>query len=168
MTQIVGLAGGVVSMAGNIEAGKNAEAADRYNAAVNERNAAIALDQGDARARQAGVLSSMRIGAARANIGAAGVTQEGSPMDVLEFSASQAELQKQNIKYDAKLRSIGYMETARADERRARTDRSESYFNAGSSLLHGAASGGQSRRGAGTPLLSDGGGGDEHDPELDS
>jgi hypothetical protein len=83
-----------------------------FDANVADRDAGVALDQaGAAQLRQARVARNT-MGAMRAAYGAAGVTVEGSPLDVLEASASQAELDQQTIMYNAKLKVAGLTDTA--------------------------------------------------------
>jgi hypothetical protein len=58
-------------------------------------------------------------------------------MDVLEQSASMAELDRQNILYGGTLKAQGYESTAGLELMRGDAAVTGSYFNAGSSLLMG-------------------------------
>ena len=134
----IAIAGAVFSAISSIQQGQAAKAQGEYNAAVAQRNAGIARDQAgrDAEAQQR---HSYRVlGAARAAYGASWITSEGSPMDVLESSAMEAELDRQNILYKGNLRAMGYEETAALDVSRGTSAERQSYAQAGSSLLMGA------------------------------
>jgi hypothetical protein len=108
-----------------------------YNAAINERNAGIARDQAAADAEAQGRHARMVIGRARAGYGASGVTQEGSPIDVLAMSAANAELDRQNILYRGELRAMGYQDTAALDRSRASAATQRGLEGAASSILTG-------------------------------
>lgn len=140
---------------GSLAKGRSDANAANYNAGLNDLNAGIALQQGESDAVQAGRLNFMRLSAARAAYGASGVTSEGSPLDVLESVASQGELDVQNIRYKAKLKSLGYSTSAGLDRMRADTAETQALFGAAASSLRGgayAASMGGGTRGAGTPI----------------
>lgn len=95
--------------------GRAAKQAADYNAAIAQRNAGIARRQAqldvDAQQRD----KDRHLGAMVAAYGASGVTMEGSPLDVLEASAVEAEREKQNIVYRGELRALGYYDSAALD-----------------------------------------------------
>lgn len=109
-----------------------------YNAQLAQRNAGIARDQAaadaDAQARHARRV----IGGARAAYGASGITMEGSPLDVLEMSAANAELDNRSILYKGELRAMGYEDTAGLDLMRGDAARQTGGERAGSAILLGA------------------------------
>lgn len=121
-----------------ISQAQQAKATGEYNAAIGARNAGIAREQAarDAEAQHRGAVRA--IGAARAAYGASGVTLEGSPLDVLESSAAEAELDRQNILYKGELRAMGYGETAALDLSRGKAAARSGYAQAGSAILMGA------------------------------
>lgn len=131
----IALAFTVVSTISQAQAAKK-EA--NYNAAISERNAGIARDQAAADAEAQGRFARQKIGAARAAYGASGVTQEGSPIDVLAMSAANAELDRQNILYKGELRATGYQDTANLDRMRGSSAVKRGYGEAASSILTGA------------------------------
>ena len=85
--------------------------------------------------------SQMQIGAMRAGYGASGVEQSsGSPLDVLQQSARDAELDRQTIIYKGKLRAWDFNEQAQLDKYQGQLAADSSYFGAASALLKGGAS----------------------------
>lgn len=133
------LIGTAINSYGEAETGIANRNAGNFNAAVDERNATLATQQGDAEALMEARRGEKRLGAMRANYGASGVTVEGSAMDVLENSASDAKLNEQNIKYNAHLKSIGFSENAILDRYRAHYMLTASQYAASGTLLSGGA-----------------------------
>lgn len=131
--------GTVVSVFGAISQGQQAADAARYDAQVAERNAVIARQQAAADAQAQQRDARRRIGAARAAYGSAGVDLEGSPLDALEESAANAELDRQNILYRGRLREIGYTDQAASSRVAGSQAESAGYMRAGSALLSGGA-----------------------------
>lgn len=126
-----------MSVIGALKQGQAAKDAGDYNAAINQRNSQIALDQGavdEARQRRE---NAQRLGTIRAGVGASGVQMEGSPLDILAMSAQNGELDAQAIKYKANLRSMGYKDTATLDTMQGDNAQTASYYKAGSELLSG-------------------------------
>jgi hypothetical protein len=136
MFQAIGTA---VSVVGALSQGQQAKSAADYNAAVANNNAIAARQQADANAAAQQRKARLQIGSMRAGYGASGVSLEGSPLDVLEQSASMAELDRQNILYGGALKAQGYEATAGLELMRGDAAVTGSYFNAGSALLMGAA-----------------------------
>lgn len=112
--------------------------AAQYNASVADRNAVIAKDQA-ARDAEAQKRNSVRqLGGMRAAYGASGVTIEGSPLDVLEQSAAEAELDRLNITYKGDLKAMGYQEEATLDRFSGETAIQQGRYRSASALLTGA------------------------------
>lgn len=126
-----------VTAVGAISSGMAASDAAERNAAINARNAEIATQQGNADAAQQKRINELRMGSIRAGYGASGVGAEGSPLDVLASSAAQGELDVQNIKYNASLKSMGYTDNAGADQARASGAMSSGIYNAAGIALSG-------------------------------
>jgi parvulin-like peptidyl-prolyl isomerase len=136
---VLGVAGLAMNAVGAISQGMAASKAADYNAAINARNAQIAQQQAQADAEAQQRQAYQRMGAIRAAYGASGVTPEGSPLDILANSASQAELDRQNILYKGKLRAIGYTDQSNLDAMQSDAAMTSGYIGAGSSLLTGGA-----------------------------
>lgn len=92
---------------GNLKA-----AAEDANAQSAEQNAQLTEMQAAEEERRQRILARKQIGDMRANYAASGVTLEGSPMEVLEESAMQAELDALTIKYMGKTRATQYRNQA--------------------------------------------------------
>jgi Flp pilus assembly protein TadG len=124
---------------GAISQGMAASKAADYNAQVAARNAQIYKQQAEADAEKQQREAYQRLGAMRYLYGASGVTSEGSPLDVLAMSASLAELDRQNILYQGKLKSLGYTEQSNLDTMRSSAALTSGYVGAGTDLLTGGA-----------------------------
>lgn len=101
-----------VAAASKIKAGQNAKAKGEHDAAVAERDAGVARDQANALALRQQREATKIMGGMRAAYGAAGVTVEGSPLDVIEESAGQAELDRLTILYNGELKATGLQDNA--------------------------------------------------------
>lgn len=133
------VAGTIATVVGAISKGVQAKRSAEYNADVARNNAIAARQQAAANAEAQGRESRRRIGAMRASYGAAGVALEGSPLDVIESSAMEAEIDRQNILYSGEMKAQGYENTAGLEIMKGESAVTGSLFSAGSSLLTGAA-----------------------------
>ena len=133
------VAGTAMAVIGALNQGQQAKSAANYNATVATNNAVASRQQAAANAEAQARKARLQMGAMRAGYGASGITMEGSAMDVLEQSAATAELDRQNILYGGELKAGGYQSTAGLELMRGEHAETSSYFNAGSSLLSGAA-----------------------------
>lgn len=118
-----------------IQQGNAARKQGEYNAAVATRNAGVARDQANADASAQQRLAYQKMGAARAGYAASGITNEGSPLDVLSMSAANAELDKQNILYKGELRAMGYEDTGALDLARGKAAQKQGYVKAASAVF---------------------------------
>ncbi len=89
----------------------NAQILD-VRAAEAERNRGIALANAQMEVRDARVKNRAVIGQVRAAYGASGFAMEGSPLDVIEATASEQELDVEKILYRGDLTSIGLTDQA--------------------------------------------------------
>ncbi|MGH9904643.1 MAG: hypothetical protein ACRD8U_03540 [Pyrinomonadaceae bacterium] len=132
-------ASAAVSAIGAIQAGNAESRAASYNKKLAERNATIARAQGAIAETQQQRDMTKRIGLARANYGASGVSLEGSPLAALSDSASQGEFDRQTLRYNTAVRSSGYQGEANLYEMRSESAQTAGYLSAGRAiLLHGA------------------------------
>jgi len=143
----------VAGAGGQVLAGRAAEQEGRANQQIAERNAIkaeqdaqtaidlgkrnVAIFERDFDALQSKTTSSYL---------KAGVRLDGTPLEVLESMYAEAELEKEIIMYNAKVDSADKMETAviermqgAAAYARGKNAKKASYFDAGSTLLGGAA-----------------------------
>jgi hypothetical protein len=129
---------GAVGMVRQAQA--QASAAD-YNAKLAKQNAAVSEAQGLAAAEAQQRDSARKMGSAMANYGASGVQlADGSAEDVLADSARQSTLDNLTLKYNARLKTLGFLDQAGLDEANSKNAMSAGYLNATSSLLSSAGS----------------------------
>lgn len=130
--------GTAVAVYGTVQQGNAAKDAAEHNSQLAAQQALIAQQQAEQDAQMQQRQARQRIGAASAAYGASGVSGDGSPLDVLSTSASQAELDRQNILYKGKLKSLGYQDQSQLDTAAAGNAQSGADLKAGSQLLTGA------------------------------
>jgi hypothetical protein len=128
-----------ISVIGAITQGEAASDSAAYNSKVAANNAKAAMDQANLDAARQRQHAAQVFGNIRASYGASGVTMEGSPLDVLAASATQAELDNQIILYGGKVRSAAFMGESSLESSRASNAETSGYMNAASSLLLGGA-----------------------------
>jgi len=135
------VASAVVGTVGAISTGISQGRAARYNAQVAENNAqaarqAAAFEADAERRRQIRLF-----GAQRAAYGKAGVTMEGTPLDVVGDTAAEAELDLLAIRYQGELGYNRGQSEASLQRYAGRSARMSSYYDAGSSILKGVSAG---------------------------
>ena len=129
--------GTVVGVIGAIRQGNSQANAYQYNAAQATNQATYATQAAAENERRQRILSRQAIGGARAGYGASGVTLEGTPLDVLESSAANAELDALTIRHQGALAAAGYTNTANLDTFSASGARTGGYISAADELLKG-------------------------------
>lgn len=124
---------------GAIQEGKAAKKAANYNAAIAQQNAVIATQSAAADEAALRRDNARYMATVRANIGASGTTDEGSPIDIIDNSAGLAELDALNIRYQGTLKARGY--NIEADQQRAlgANQYQSGLFKATGMILGGAA-----------------------------
>lgn len=131
----------VVSAAGAIQQGQATAQAEEFNANVARQNAASIMQQSEAADLMLKRHQEQQMGAAVAAYGASGAgVDSGSALDVLTDTARSQTLDRLTQKYNYQLKAIGYRTEGNLDMAGADNARTASYFNAGSSMLSGAAS----------------------------
>lgn len=130
-------AGSIVSAGGSLHEGNAAAAAAEHNAHAARMNAAASVNAANEQERRFRISTRKQIGEARANYGASGVQLEGSPLDALEESASNAELDALTIRHSGQQKAWGYNADADLYEFQAHNARVQGTLNAASSLLSG-------------------------------
>lgn len=114
-----------VSAYGQIQAGQAAQDAANTNAALARMNAAEAE-------RVSRRQSEQLIGSSRAAAAAQGTTLEGSPMMIINDAAAEAEIEALHLRKGGEYQAAAYQKQGSAAKTAA-------YFQAGSTLLGGAA-----------------------------
>jgi hypothetical protein len=135
----VAIIGAGVSAYSSYSQAQDAKAADEYNEKVADQNAISAEQQGQEQAQLQQQQAAKTIGAAVAGYGASGVESgSGSALDVLSESASNSELDRQNILYKAKLQANGYQDEGDLDSAKAATRDEQGELGATAAILSGA------------------------------
>lgn len=127
----------VMSVMGQLSQASAASSAAKYNAGINQQNARIATEQAASAAEQQRIDNYRKLGSIKAGYGASGVTNDGSPMDVLADSFTQGEYDVQNIIYQGKVRAAGYQNNASLDIAQGKNAKKSGYINAASDALLG-------------------------------
>lgn len=134
----VTVAAAALQAASAIKEGQAASNVAKFNAKVAENNAIATRQQAaeeEARQRRE---SRRDQGKQRAAFGKAGVTLEGSPLEVLQDSTLGSELDAQTTRHIGLLRAQGFINSAELQRAKAKSARSNSFFRAGTALLGGA------------------------------
>lgn len=106
------LLGSMMSAQGAKQSGRAQQQAAEYNARIAENNATVSRQQAAADATLMAREARQRQGMIAAGYASAGVTPEGSPIDVLAQSAAEAQLDIETTKYKGEVRAIGYQNEA--------------------------------------------------------
>jgi DNA repair ATPase RecN len=135
------IASSAVSAIGQLKQGDAAKKAGDMNAANARQNASDAIEQARLNEVQQRKDSYKVISSARADYGASGATLEGSPMDVLEQSSRNAELDALTIRYGGQVRANAYERDAKISEMEGNAARSTSRLAAAGTFLSGVTGG---------------------------
>lgn len=140
---------GVIGAIGAIQSANAQAASAEYNAKIAERNAQIVENNRRLSMRQTEVDAEEKrrenrrtLSAVRAAYGASGLELSGSPLDVLEDSALELELDASRIEAEGRQRSvemaaqgIAYREDATLSRMQGKAARSAGYINAAGALF---------------------------------
>ena len=137
---VTSIAGTAMSVYSQVEQGKSQNEWSQYNAAVAERDAVAAQQSAEYDASQKRKETEKLLGRQRALYGKAGVTLEGSPLLLMEETASQGELDALMIEREGKLKAGNYQSEAALSRMKGSSAQKAGYYGAGSSLLTGASS----------------------------
>lgn len=136
--------GGVISAGMSavsaISGASQQKSAAKYNQKVAENQAISARQEAAANADMQRRKSAKTIGSMQAAYGASGVTSEGSPIEVLEESARNAELDRLSILWSGETRAMGYEATAKLEKNRASNAMASGLLSAAGSAVKGFAS----------------------------
>lgn len=136
-----GYTAAVMAVVGAVSAVSQAQqqkSAAKYNEKVANQQAQSARDVAAANADAQRRRSAKTIGSMQAQYGASGVTSEGSPLDILEQSARDAEMDYQNILYGGELSALGHQNTAALEKSRGKNAMASGYLSAAGSLFSAA------------------------------
>lgn len=140
MVELLMGGGNILSGLGTLYGGQVADKVGKYNAEMDMQNAKLEEEQaavGEDRQRR---MSYKALSAIKAGYGAAGVTLEGSPLDVLEESATNAELDALLIRHGGQARAQRYRASALLARYEGKAAKYGSYLSAAGSFMKGGAS----------------------------
>lgn len=140
-TALLGLmaAGTMVSAAGQIQAGRSAQAMADYNAQVDRNNATAAKQSAKYDADRMRENTRKLLSTQRARFAKGGVAFEGTPLLVMEQTARDAAMDASAIEYEGAVKAGGYESAATMSQYEGRTARQASTTRAFSTLLTGGA-----------------------------
>lgn len=138
---------GVVS---SLSQAQQQKSAAKYNEKLAENQAVGARQEAAAAADRQQRQSAKTIGTMQASYAASGVSTEGSPLEVLEESARNAELDRLTILWNGEGRAQGYQNTAELERSRGKNAMASGYLSAAGSAMKGFAMSGGGNSGAST------------------
>lgn len=137
------LVSGVVGAFGALQSANAEAAALNYNAQVSERNARLSFQQSDAEIRDQRRENRRQLSSIRNAYGASGFAMEGTPLDVIEDTALEQELDVRKLDYQGRLRAQGYKEDAVLKRIGAKNAKTAGRIGAAAQVLGGLASAGR-------------------------
>jgi hypothetical protein len=132
---------------GQIQQAQVAKKAADYNAALAEQNAAVQRQQAGAREEAQRREAGQVLGAQRAAFAQSGGGMGGSAADVMQQSATNAELDALTLRYEGELRARGLEAEAAGERFAGKAALSQGYFNAAPTILSGASQYGEMKAG---------------------
>lgn len=155
---VLAVAGTAMTAIGQIRQGQAAKAAADYNAQVANNNAIVAEQQSQSQAMVQGRRAMMQNGGLLANMAANGIeVGEGSPIDILSQSAANAEMDRQNIIYNGRVKAQSLRNQAQLDTFQGETAQSNGFMSAAGTLLSGGSKAwGMSQGGTGSTIAVNG------------
>lgn len=124
-----------MQMYGQVQQGRQQKQIFEYNAAVNEQKAQLARQAGDLRVDRMRRYNKSFTAKQTAAYTAAGVTLQGSPLQVLSDTAAELELDAQIEEFNTNVAVLNARNGAELDRMRGSQAASASYIGAGSTLL---------------------------------
>lgn len=141
MALVLGIAGGVISAIGSIQAAMATKATADYNEKVANRNHKAALDQTYSAIEDQQIKNRQMLGSIRSAYAANGFTMSGSPLDVIADTTVEQSFDIAKIKYQGKMKAEGYSEEAALAHLRGESAMPAGYIGAASGMLAGIQSG---------------------------
>lgn len=139
LTDALLLGGFGLQAAGSLAGGAAARQAGAFNAAMAEHEGQLARANAAFEEQRHRKRTGYLLSAQRAAFASSGVRMEGSPLLVMEESASEAELDAQLIRYGGEVQADKLYARAALDRLQGRAAQVGSFFDAGGALLKGGA-----------------------------
>ena len=141
----------------SIQQGQAQARSANFRAAIAEQNAILARQTAAADAEKRRRDLARATGRSRARFGAAGLTVEGSPLEVLGDLTAEGELNVRNALFDGEVEARRFQAESSLLQSQARDARTSGFLRAGTSLLFAGAKVGRALP-AGHPRIPGGGG----------
>jgi hypothetical protein len=141
MALVLGIVGGAVAALGAIQSANAQAAAANYNAKVAKRNRDEAIGQTHAAIADKVMENNRQMGSIRAAYGASGLQLDGSPLDVLEDTATEQAYDVAKIRYKGRMQAAGYSEQAALSKLEAKSAKTAGYIGAASAIIGGVSTG---------------------------
>lgn len=135
------MAGDILGAAGSQVEGRAQEAAANYNASIKRQQADSVLQQTAEDERRFRIGTRKQIGENITAVGASGVTMEGSALEVLQESASNAELDALTVRHKGQLQAWQLRAGAAADVMEGQLAKIRGDFGTAAGLLSAATKG---------------------------
>jgi hypothetical protein len=129
-----------LSMFGEYEQGIAEKSAYDFNATLDEYSAEAEKVAGAETQREIGIGEESMLSTQRAMYAKAGVTESGSPLDVMLQSASNAEMTKSIANYNSAIKELQYKSKASQDKYYGQQAQEASQFQMANTLLSGVGS----------------------------
>lgn len=146
-----------MSVVSSISQASQQKQAAKYNQKVAENQAIASRQEAAANADMQRRRAAKQIGSMQASYAASGVSTEGSPLEVLEESARNAELDRLSILWGGETRAQGYESTAALEKARGKNAMASGLLSSAGSAFKGFAgaySGGSSESSSGSGTAS--------------
>lgn len=137
VTAAVSVIGGVISAAGAASEAAAKEKAANYNIAIAERNRQIQVNQGASDIGDLQLENRRQLGAIRAAYGASGLAMEGTPLDVLEATATEQQLNVEKIRYKSRIGAMDESDKIEQFKMQREAAKSAGNFGVAGALLKG-------------------------------
>jgi hypothetical protein len=137
---VAAISSAAIGAAGAIQQSNAANAAAKFNAQMADREAQIRQQNAKVQEERFRREFERLQGRARAQIGMSGVSStEGSPLDILEMNAMEAELDALTIRHNASLSAESLTLSGALQRMQGRAAKQAGMFNAAGALVGGAA-----------------------------
>lgn len=134
-TTAILVATGLATALGTMAQAQAQSNAATFNAQQADQQATYSRQVAAENERRQRAINTKNLGTIRAKYGASGITLDGSPSDILDESAANAELEALTIRHGGMVEALGYSNSARLDRYRAGAASSAGYLGAAGDLL---------------------------------
>lgn len=132
------MGGSALSAYGNLQQGKANQKAHNYNATMLQQQASVEEQQGGAREEAQRRQARKVLGSQAAATAQSGTGTGGSAADIMQQSATNAELDALMIRYESGLKASGLKNQAAGEKYAGKVARQAGYYGAIGSVLNGA------------------------------